>query len=91
MPQTDRYCILLEHPRPERRLQDGGDPKICQWKQELGDTYTSYHCGDCGSLLCKMTENEVFKNVAIVSAGLLDEGFDDLKMDTELFVRQRAN
>jgi hypothetical protein len=53
--------------------------------------YTSYHCGDCGSLICKMTEKEVFKNVAIVSAGLLNDGFENLKMDTELFIRQRAN
>lgn len=60
----------------------------------MGYRFEKAFCSDCGSLIWKKTtENPVFKDVAIVAAGLLDgEGvFENLGMNMEIFTSHRAN
>ena len=48
-------------------------------------------CGDCGSMLGKSTKDPAFKDVFILSAGLLDEDISNFKPDAELWVKHRAS
>jgi hypothetical protein len=59
----------------------------------MGYHFEKAFCPDCGSVIWKKTtENPVFKDVAIVAAGLLDgDGvFENLNVDMELFTDHRA-
>jgi hypothetical protein len=57
------------------------------------EKHTTSFCGECGTTVSKVIEGlDKFKDLVIVEAGTLDggEGFDDMKMDAEFFVKSRA-
>jgi len=57
------------------------------------ETHTTSFCGECGTTVSKVVEGlDKFKGHVIVEAGTLneDEGFNDLKVTTELYVKNRA-
>ena len=57
------------------------------------EKHTTSFCGDCGTTVSKIVEGlEKFKDLVIVEAGTLNEGegFESMKMDTELYVKSRA-
>lgn len=68
-----------------------GEVKTCNWKQEIGDNFTSSFCPNCGTTVCKETTREDFKGLIMAEGGTLDEGFEEVtKPEAELFTKHRA-
>lgn len=68
-----------------------GTPRKCSFVHESGMKFNTTLCGDCGSVLGKATEDEAFKGMFILAAGLLDEDISKFKPETELWVKHRAS
>ena len=68
-----------------------GTPRKWSFVQESGIKFDTTFCGDCSSVLGKATEDEAFKGMFILAAGLLDEDINKFRPDTELWVKHRAS
>lgn len=75
---------------PRDNIQIEGSPKHYDFIQETGDKFTTSFCGECATLIGKETDAESFKPFLILEAGTLDEGFEQTKPDSEIFVKHRT-
>ncbi|KAH0564816.1 hypothetical protein GP486_001789 [Trichoglossum hirsutum] len=70
-----------------------GSPKNYTFTRGDEKHITSF-CGECGTTISKIVEGiDKFKGLVVVQAGTLNEGegLDNLKVDTELYVKNRAD
>ncbi|KAL7947569.1 Mss4-like protein [Trichoderma barbatum] len=56
----------------EKLTVTSGSPKNYTQKHENGFNLTAFFCGDCGTLLYKQADADMFATVSLIQAGTLD-------------------
>ena len=85
------HTLNLLVPEGEFRVTDGS-PKDYTVTHESGMKLTVHFCDNCGGVIYKTADNDLFRGYAIVQAGTLDdqEGLEQAKPEMELYTKYRA-
>ncbi|KAJ5159741.1 uncharacterized protein N7482_006745 [Penicillium canariense] len=69
-----------------------GSPKTCTESHEIGMKITLHFCGNCGGVLYKTADLDMFAGKAVVQIGTLDDAtaIKQAKPDMELWTKYRA-